>query len=176
MFLGKANTFTFTVVYPDGRSENFTAEVVFAGKPDLKGILSDYLYPLAFVFIVLSFTIFLLMMAVSLIARTFGASPLPVRKSLYLSAGVVLFFILVFSSDFLSAVIFYFVGTAEHAYSDMIVGWGLAFVLVMVLLYSSGVHSWVFEIGWRKKTLKDLKRINVSFCSGMSWFRGFLFG
>ncbi|MDI3474276.1 MAG: hypothetical protein PWQ79_295 [Thermococcaceae archaeon] len=100
MFLGKESTFTLTVVYPDGRSEKFTAKFVFAGKPDLKEILSDYLYPSAFLFIVLSFLAFLFVMAVSLIARTFGASPLPVRKSLYLSAGAVLLFILVFPATF----------------------------------------------------------------------------
>ncbi|NJF24145.1 hypothetical protein [Thermococcus sp. Bubb.Bath] len=170
MFLGKENRFTFTVVYPDGRSENFTAEVLLAGKPNWNGILSDYLGLTAFVFIMLSFVTFLLVMAIFLIARFLGASSLSPRKGLYFSAGTVLMFILIFSSDFLSAVIFYSIGTPERAYGDMILGWGLAFILAMILLYSSGVHSWVFESNWRKKTLKELKRIDISFCSGMDWF------
>jgi hypothetical protein len=52
----------------------------------------------------------------------------------------------------------------------MIIGWGLAFILAMILLYSSGMHSWVFEGSWQKKSLKKLRHINISFCSGMGWF------
>ncbi|MDI3474275.1 MAG: hypothetical protein PWQ79_294 [Thermococcaceae archaeon] len=52
----------------------------------------------------------------------------------------------------------------------MVVGWGLTFILAMILFYSSGVHSWVLENNWWKITLRELKRTNPPFCSGLSWF------
>jgi hypothetical protein len=108
-------------------------------------------------------------MTVSLIIRTFGTPSFSARRNFYLSVGTVLLYLLIVSSDFLSAIIFYFAGTPEHVHSDMVVGWGLAFIFAIAILYSSGIHSWTFEMNWQKKTLKELEGLKISFCSGISW-------
>jgi hypothetical protein len=110
MFLGKVNTFIFTVVYPNGESENFTAEVLFSGRPDWGKILSDYLTPVGLLFGIILLLTLLFVAIAKAIFHILGASQRPAAKVLYLNSVMILLFVLVFSSDFLSAVIFYFVG------------------------------------------------------------------
>lgn len=79
-------------------------------------------------------------------------------------------FFLLMSYDLISDRILYSLGSVEHSEGDMAVGQGISAILAMTLLYLSGLHSYSVWSVARKKSLHELKRLKLTFCSGLSWF------
>jgi len=171
MFYGKENVFTFTVVHQDGRNESREVRVFIGGRANLGRVILEYIKLVS-----------ILTLIFIAILGAVGGVIYGIKRALTSSSngGLKLFlivitlgileFVVIQSYDLISGLLFYFLGSAEHFRGDMAVGWGLSAVIAMFILYLSGVHSYSVQNVAYKKPLQELKKLNLTFCSGLAWF------
>jgi len=166
IFMGKENVFTFTVLHENGRGDDVKVRIFIEGRPSLGAIIKEYLENVSL--IVLLFLIVIGSIGVVLYAlRRKG-----VELKLFVIAATVSIagFFVVMSYDIISGLLFYFLGSGEHFKEDMAVGWGVSAILGMVFFYLSGLHVYSVRKAAQTKSLRELRGLKISFCSGLGWF------
>ena len=166
MFLGKENVFTFTLLQENGGSGNITMKIFIDGRPRLRAIIRGYLENVS----LLAMVFLVIVGGIVVALYVLGRRGIELKLFVIASAVSIAGFFVVMSYDIISGPLFYFLGSGEHFTGDMAVGWGISAILVMVLFHLSGVHSYSIGYVAHKKSLHELKRLKLTFCSGLVWF------
>ncbi len=166
MFLGKENVFTFTVLHENGSSENIAVRIFVNGRPRLGAIIRKYLENV----FLMALLILVFIGGIGVALYVLGRRGIELKLFVIASAVSITGFFIIMSYDIISGLLFHFLGSGEHFKGDMAVGWGIGAILAMLLFYLSGVHSYSVEMVAHKKPLRELKRLKLTFCSGLGWF------
>ncbi|WP_456365647.1 hypothetical protein [Thermococcus sp.] len=166
MFLGKKNIFTFTMLHENGSSEKVAVEIFIDGRSRLGAIIRGYLENVS----LLAMVFLVIIGGIGVALYVLGRRGIELKLFVIASAVSIAVFFVVMSYDIISGLLFYFLGSAGHFKGDMAVGWGISAILAMVIFHLSGVHSYSIGYVAHKKSLHELKRLKLTFCSGLVWF------
>ena len=166
MFLGKENVFTFTLLQENGSSEKVAVKIFIDGRPRLGAIIREYLENVS----LLAMVFLVIVGGIAVVLFILKRRGVELKLFVIVSAVSIAGFFVVMSYDIISGLLFYFLGSGEHFTGDMAVGWGISAILAMVLFHLSGVHSYSIRHVACKKPLHELKRLKLTFCSGLAWF------